>query len=336
MSPAFGWRVPPIHEDHTSALIRDAALACESAGLDSFWLPDRLTAVEGYLDFLAEADIVEPLIGLGYAAALTTRIRLGTAALVAPFRHPVALAKAASSLQALCGDRLVLGVGTGWNRSEFRAVGVDPGERGGRTDETLDILRRAREGRPFEHHGRFFDLDRLSLRPPLRPSLRLWVAGGPSAQAAYGAVGGPLFSEPVLDRVSRADGWLARPVTSPDQLRAGIEAIRARRPAGGTDYTVAQVNWCHLVDGTRDQALREQEPLFARALGPGTPMSLARRLHWTGSLSDVRERVEALLEAGVDHVIASPLSPDPEQIELWVRGVIEPMGISLDAAGGGR
>jgi len=339
MNTAFGWRMPPIDEDDIRARLRDAALVCESAGLDSFWLPDRLTAVDGYLKFLADADVVDPLIGLAYAAALTTRIRLGSAVLVAPFRHPLALAKAAASLQALAGDRLILGLGSGWNRSELRALGVDPRERGGRTDETLDILRRAREGRPFEHHGRFFDFDRLGVQPPLRSSLRLWVAGGPSAQDAYRAVGGPLFSEPVLDRVSRADGWLARPVTSPDQLKAGIGAIRTRRSAAGMeglDFTVAQVNWCHFVDGTRDQALREQEPMFARKLGPGTPMELARRLHWTGSLSDIRVRVEALVEAGVDHIVASPLSADPGQVELWVKGVIEPMGITLDASGGVR
>lgn len=339
MSPAFGWRVPPIHEDDVPASIRAAALACESARLHSFWLPDRLAAVDGYLKFLAEADVVDPLIGLAYAAALTRRIQLGTAVLVAPFRHPLTLAKAVASLQALAGDRLILGMGSGWNRSELRALGVDPPERGGRTDETLDILRHARKGRRFEHHGRFFDFGELSLQPPLRPSLRLWVAGGPRAQDSYGAVGGPLFNEPVLDRVSRADGWLARPITSLPQLKAGISAIRARRSASGMDgldYTVAQVNWCHLVDGTREQALREQESMFARKLGPGTPMSLARQLHWTGSLSDIRAQVEALVEAGVDHVVASPLSADPEQIELWVRGVIEPMGISLDAVDGVR
>lgn len=337
MRPRFGWRLPPVPASELPAAVRTSVVACEAAELDSFWLPDRLLAVEGYLKFLGEAIVLDPLVTLGYAAALTTRIELGTAVLVTPFRHPLRLAKQVASLQVLAGDRVVLGVGSGWNRTELRALGLDPRERGTRTDETLGILRAARGARSFEHHGEHFDFTTVKLLPPLLPSLKVLVAGGPSAQDAYSDVGDRAFAAPVLDRVARAEGWLVRPTTSVDQIKAGLAAVQARRAELGLHgpFTMAQVNWVHLVDGSREQALREQEAMFEQTLGSGTPPEVAHRLHWTGSLDDVRRRVEESLESGVDHVIASPLTTDPAQVELWVRGVLEPMGIKLASAGGG-
>ncbi|TNC25156.1 LLM class flavin-dependent oxidoreductase [Amycolatopsis alkalitolerans] len=326
--PRFGLRLPPIAVDAPPDTIGTIAVACEKAGLASFWLPDRLVGVDGYLRFLGESQVLDPLVGLAYCAAVTSRIQLGTAVLVAPFRHPLALTKAVASLQAVTGDRLVLGVGTGWNRDEFAAIGLDARQRGSRTDETLDVLRGARGHRVFAHRGRHFRFDEVLMGPPVRNSLELWIAGGPNA-GTYHQLGPPEFARPVLDRISRAEGWLSRPTTSVTQIRAGRVAITERRKELGTDggpFTVAHVNWCHLVDGTREQALSQQEAAFAEALGKGTPFEVARQLHWTGSLADVRDRVAQLVDAGVEHIVASPVAPGPEQVELWATGVLEPWG----------
>ena len=85
---------------------------------------------------------LDPIVSLTYASAVTTRVRLGTSTLVMPTRHPVLLAKELSTLQALSRDRFILGVGTGWDEREFEAVGMRKSERGARTDEAVELVRR--------------------------------------------------------------------------------------------------------------------------------------------------------------------------------------------------
>lgn len=100
-----------------SSLAREA----ERLGFDSLWVPDHVLKVFG--------PILDPLTTLVFPAGSTERIRLGTSVLVLPYRHPVSLANAVSSLDVLSGGRLVLGVGAGWNAGEFAALGMSVRER---------------------------------------------------------------------------------------------------------------------------------------------------------------------------------------------------------------
>jgi alkanesulfonate monooxygenase SsuD/methylene tetrahydromethanopterin reductase-like flavin-dependent oxidoreductase (luciferase family) len=97
---------------------------------------------------------LDPIVSLTYASAVTTRVRLGTSILVMPTRHPVLLAKELSTLQALSRDRFILGVGTGWDEREFEAVGMRKSERGARTDEAVELVRRL-AGERVSNDGRF-------------------------------------------------------------------------------------------------------------------------------------------------------------------------------------
>jgi alkanesulfonate monooxygenase SsuD/methylene tetrahydromethanopterin reductase-like flavin-dependent oxidoreductase (luciferase family) len=96
--------------------------------------------------------VYEPLVTIGWLAAQTSTIRLGTSVLILPLRNPYAVAKQAATLHRLSGERLVLGIGTGWDEQEFGWVGADYAGRGRRTDEGLEVIRTLFAG---EHDGVF-------------------------------------------------------------------------------------------------------------------------------------------------------------------------------------
>jgi probable F420-dependent oxidoreductase len=107
--------------------------------------------------------LTDPLVALAGAAARTSRLQLGTAIYLLALRHPLAVARAALTLQELSAGRLLFGVGVGWLRDEFEALGVPFGDRARRFDESLDILRMACAGGPFEHHGSVYDFGPVQL-----------------------------------------------------------------------------------------------------------------------------------------------------------------------------
>jgi hypothetical protein len=120
--------------------------AAEERGLDSAWVPDHLLGVFG--------PVLDSLTALAFLAGSTSRIKLGTGVLVLPYRHPVALANAASTLDVLSGGRFV--PGAGWNAGEFEALGMSVDERGRRTDEILECLQRLWPGEKSSFCGRFY------------------------------------------------------------------------------------------------------------------------------------------------------------------------------------
>src|SRR5713226_10162895 len=123
----------------TRATIRTCAAAAESLGYDALFVSDHLCIppdeTEGsggrYLDVLAT---------LAYLAGATDRIRLGVSVLVVPYRPAVLTAKQVATIQELSGERMILGVGVGWMKREFEALGVEKRMRGRLTDETLAVF----------------------------------------------------------------------------------------------------------------------------------------------------------------------------------------------------
>jgi probable F420-dependent oxidoreductase len=137
---------------------------------------------------------LEPLSALAFVAARTERVRLGTSVLVLPYRNPVLVAAQAATVHLLSGDRLILGVGAGWMREEFEALGLDASERGARLDEYIEVLRVLWRDDPASFHGRFVDFDDVVLAVPPRDAVPpVWVGGN---------------TRPALRRAVRlGDGW---------------------------------------------------------------------------------------------------------------------------------
>lgn len=177
----------------TPDFLVSGARAAEDAGLDSLWVTDHVAIppddAEG-----SEGRYLDPLATLAFLAGQTSRIGLGTGVLILPYRPVLPTAKWVATVQELSGGRLLLGVGVGWMKPEFRALGVPREERGARTDDTLDFLVRAFAHDEVERNGQRFLFRPRPAQPPL------FVGGAPPHALAraqrFGAGWMPMGGEP--------------------------------------------------------------------------------------------------------------------------------------------
>ena len=195
---------------------RACARIAEDAGFDALFVSDHLCIppdqTEGsggrYLDVVA---------ALAYLAGMTSRIRIGVSVLVVPYRPAVLTAKQVATIQELSDERMILGVGVGWMKPEFDALGVDIKKRGAITTETLRVLHHLfgnREALPYD--GKIVKFPAFVFEPhPKRPPI--WIGGGSAA---------------ALNRVVEfGDGW--HPMQRPAELKPMVDDLKVRmRDAG--------------------------------------------------------------------------------------------------------
>jgi probable F420-dependent oxidoreductase len=171
----------------------DAGLTSEHPAPSADWLHNDPTA----------HDSLDSLTALAFVAACSTRLKVFTNILVLPYRNPFLTAKAAATLQILSDDRLLLGVGVGYQREEFEALGVDYAERGALTDEAIDTIRAAWAGGAVVKQGRHFNAVGNEARPVPLPAPPIWVGGGSDKAVERAAHKGdgwaPFFSVPTND-----------------------------------------------------------------------------------------------------------------------------------------
>jgi len=176
---------------------------------------------------------LDPFVAFGFIAAATTRLRLLTHISVAPYRNPFLLAKAAATVDKLSGGRFILGLGAGYLKTEFFALGVDFEERNALFDEVLDVLPLHWSGEPFSYHGLHFDARDVIARPrPVQDPIPVWIGGNARLSRTRAA--------------ERAQGWMpmsggaqlsttARTVQIPDAdaLAPLITEVQERAAAAG-------------------------------------------------------------------------------------------------------
>jgi alkanesulfonate monooxygenase SsuD/methylene tetrahydromethanopterin reductase-like flavin-dependent oxidoreductase (luciferase family) len=247
--------------------------------------------------------------------------QIGNCILIPPIRNPVFLAKEIASLHMLSGGRHELAVGVGWDAQEFAVAGVKLGERGGRTDEILDIFAKLWTGQEVTHHGRYYNFERVAIDPPLPTRPRLWVAGGSKIKTDL-SPDPETIAPTVLERICRrADGWIARAAGSNESVIADLAQITRRldeigRPRGSV--TFAHVNMTHVVP-TDDEAgaLKIQRPLIERVMGTHRSFEHLRTCYLLGTPAQIRDRIAELAETGLEYLTLSPLGYDLEQLDLW-------------------
>jgi alkanesulfonate monooxygenase SsuD/methylene tetrahydromethanopterin reductase-like flavin-dependent oxidoreductase (luciferase family) len=140
----LGVNVPNFGPGTDPGRLRDWARTVEGLGYDLLMVSDHVAITPDVAEQYP-APFYEPFTALSWLAGVTETIRLGTTVLIAPYRHPLLVARMAANLNQLSGGRLVLGVGAGWARQEFEALGVDFRRRGQLTDELLRDVRAAWE-----------------------------------------------------------------------------------------------------------------------------------------------------------------------------------------------
>ncbi|MDN3356151.1 LLM class flavin-dependent oxidoreductase [Actinomadura sp. DC4] len=138
----IGVNVPNFGPGTDPGVLRDWARTVEGLGFDLLMVSDHVAVTPDVAEQYP-APFYEPFTTLSWLAGVTERVRLGTTVLIVPYRHPLLVARMAANLHRLSGGRLVLGVGVGWARQEFAALGVPFERRGRLTDEHLQTMRAA-------------------------------------------------------------------------------------------------------------------------------------------------------------------------------------------------
>jgi alkanesulfonate monooxygenase SsuD/methylene tetrahydromethanopterin reductase-like flavin-dependent oxidoreductase (luciferase family) len=276
------------------AFVRLARLA-ESLGFDGVWANDHLVTPRFVVDAGERPSFSEPLVTLANVAGATDRVALGTAVIALPLREPTLLARQAATLQNVSGGRLRLGVGLGAYPEELAAIAPDARGRAAVYDERLLTLRRL--------------LDDPGIAP--RDRIPLYIGGH-----GLGAV----------ERAARiGDGWLPGWQPLP-VVRERIALLRERAAAARRDpanITVA-LELSATIAGRHEDAVRRYEASrFARHRRTrdksGRDPSLVTESNLVGSADAIRDKVMALVDAGVDEcaALAFPAESESDLVDQW-------------------
>lgn len=296
----FGWMTSMDSLD----AVRQTTLLADEIGMDSLWVGDHIAFA---------VPIMDPLLQLAQAAALSDRLMLGTSVYLLPLRHPTAVAKQVSTLDRLTEGRLIFGVGIGGEfPNEFAACGVPVKERGARLSEGMDVLRKLWTGDKVSNDGKFFPFNDVQMRPkPVQ-------AGGPPIWC-----GGR--SEPALRRAGqKADGYISYVVT-PDMYKAALDTMSAA--AEEANRKVESFGTAHLLFFRIDDTFEKSWDVATEHLSERYASDFrnpAKRYCALGKPEDVAATINQFREAGVRHIIVdsvSPLNERHEQVERFAKEV---------------
>jgi probable F420-dependent oxidoreductase len=187
--------------------VGEVAKAAEAAGWLGFAFTEHPVPGANWLE-AGGHQTLDPFVALAYAAAVTTRMKLLTFLTVVPYRNPFLLAKSAATVDKLSNGRFILGVGTGYLKSEFFALGVDFAERNALFDEALDVLPLHWKGERFSYTGTHFQARDVIARPrPVQDPIPIWIGGNAKitlrrvAERTQGWM--PMVGSPELSNTSR-------------------------------------------------------------------------------------------------------------------------------------
>jgi len=218
----LGIHLPHIGRKAGPDAIRRAAIQAEDLGFDDVWVSEHIIVPKdgGYPP---SPNFWDPVLTLTWAAAVTSRVRLGTPGLVLPLRPPPPPAKELATLQNLSNGRLILGAGVGWLEAEFAALGVPFKERGWRMDEGIAMMRAVWSQDPVTFDSTWIPATISAMRTqpqPIQP-IPIWIGGA---------------SDAAIRRALRLDGWHGSRI-SPDKAAGWVKRLRAERP--GEDFTIS-------------------------------------------------------------------------------------------------
>jgi len=276
----LGVSVPNIGPVATPEAIKTVAKKAEAMGYNSLWTVERLlwpidpktpypVTPDGSLPEPYKYNL-DPLDVLTFAAAVTTKIRLGPSVLDIPYYNPVTLARRLSTIDILSKGRLNVGLGLGWSPDEMEATGADIKVRGARADEFIQVLKALWTTDPSEFHGKFFSLSKshINAKPVQKPHPPIYIAA---------------FAPAALKRVaSMADGWNPTGL-SVEAMAQMFGAIKQMAEAAGRNPSELKM----IVRGNlvlRDKRVEKDRPIFI-----GTP-------------DQIRQDIAACEKIGADEV----------------------------------
>jgi probable F420-dependent oxidoreductase len=222
------------------SVIDAVAVAAESCGFSTLWSGEHVVMVDsfasrypysgdGRIAVPATADWIDPLIGLSFAAACTTTIGVATGILLLPEHNPVVVAKQAATLDSLSGGRLALGVGVGWSREEFDALGIPFARRAARTEEYVAAMRAVWREDVASFAGEFVSFEAVRVNPkPVRARTIPIMFGG--------------NSDPALCRAAAlGDGWYGFYLDNVSDVAERVAFLKAQCRESGRDISALRL-----------------------------------------------------------------------------------------------
>ncbi|MGZ6241922.1 MAG: LLM class flavin-dependent oxidoreductase [Candidatus Binataceae bacterium] len=283
-----------------AGVIRQFIPRAETLGYEGLWVQEQI---------VGDSPILEPVTLLTYAAALTTKVRVGTSVLITVIRNPVQLAKSLASLDQLSHGRLIVGVGVGGPHVPEAVFGVSSEHRGHRFVEGLQVMKALWTQSRATMSGEFWQFENVAMEPkPMqKPHPPLWF-GAREAVA--------------LKRAARlGDGWMGAGSSSSADFVAQAELLRrfldeAKRDAN--EFPISKRVYI-AVDGDRVRAERRLRDWFGMRYKNA---DMAARVSVWGSRAECIDKLGEIVRAGARHLLLNPVFDEMEHLELLASDVI--------------
>lgn len=290
----FGIVLPNYGRNASFETIRRAAVAAEELGYDSAWTTDHVLVPKENAE--PYGTVYEAIATLALIAESAPRLKLGTSVLVLPMRDPVLMAKQIATIDVATNGRMIVGVGVGWNKQEYRHLHSDFRTRGKRLDEAIQLMRTIWSNERVDFEGKYTQIrEGVSLPlPTQRGGPPIWIGGN---------------EEPTFHRVAKlGDGWHATG-PSPEEVARGIRRIRELLPK--RPVTISARLSVDFDEST--------SPVF-QYLGH-------RRYRLAGTTDSVRTRVAEYSQAGCELLVLvfpwdAGVEPALVQMEQFARAVM--------------
>lgn len=272
--------------------ITQVAQRAESLGYESLWTQEG---------FFGPASTLAPLNLLSYLAAITTRVRLGVSVVVLPLRDPVHLAKEVLTLDHLSQGRVTLGVGLGGD-ANYAAFGLSPERRVRRFMECLNAMRALWTQEPASFTGDFFRFEQVSMnpKPVQQPHPPVWFGARTEAALKRAATHG--------------DGWMGPGSSSSEDFAAHVAHLRRFLEEVGRDPATFPISKRVYVaiDDNADRAQERLRAWFGQNYGNA---DMAQRVAIWGPAAHCLEQIEALIDAGAQHLLLNPVFDYDEHMD---------------------
>lgn len=276
-----------------------AVRLAEDNGYQSIWCGDHI---------LFATPILDPMLQLAQVAALSDKVKVCTGVYLLPLRQPAATAKLAMTLDHLSGGRFIFGTGVGGEFPiEFEAVDVPHNQRGARTSEAIEVIRKLFSGETVSHDGKHYHLPEAQMLPaPVQPGgPPIWVGGRSSAALKRAA--------------TLCDGWISYVVT-PEMYAESMATIEAEMTSAGR--SVESYGSGHLyffrIDDDFDTAWDNATDHLTTRYGMDFRKP-AKRYCALGTPEQVAEQVRKFHAAGCRHFVMDPVGPDGQEAEQLTR-----------------
>jgi probable F420-dependent oxidoreductase len=285
-------------------LIRRFAIRAEELGYHSLWVAEQL---------LGQTPTPEPVSFLSYLAAITNRIRLGSAVIIATTRNPVLLAKQLGTLDVLSDGRLIVGTSLGGRPNTYPLLGGPEDRRARHFAESIGVMKALWTQEEASFSGQFWNFEGLSMspRPVQKPHPPLWFGGRhPSG----------------LRRTARlADGWMGAGSSMTTQFVEHVQILKQALTDRGRDPEAFPISKRVYVaiDDDADRAERRLQEWWGAWYGNA---ETASRMSVWGSVQQVVDGLNEIVEAGADMLMLNPVFDHMEHLEQFADEVIPKLG----------